>query len=257
MHTGSTWGNTFLAYTALFHIWRITWTNESTLGHPDFCPFASKGVIRLWLACHGFLVWQLKAKRAGPQLMCITMHSHCIIFFFFFDVCHNLPTHGFRLKKSCSVACGAETRWLCANPFITASAWRCKVSADWLAWCQYTMTGWDSNFDLHPLSVWQHTHLCAHDPSLRYTCMLLGRSGINKQLGRSEDRRRCLHAQKQLASSVPPGCSRTCPYVVLVWTNMSCWSHHIVHSATKVFGVCMHCMGTFQTSQFWTCLLHM
>ena len=45
---------------------------------------------------------------------------------------------------------------------------------DWSARCQYAVTGCDGKFGLQLLSQCGGTQNCA-DPSLRYTCMLLGR----------------------------------------------------------------------------------
>ena len=77
-------GNIYPARAEPFHIWKTTPASKSTLGQSDFCPFASQGLSFLGLALCGFVVPQLKDKKARPELMCTMMHSQCTILFSFF-----------------------------------------------------------------------------------------------------------------------------------------------------------------------------
>ena len=81
--------NTFLPCSAPFFIWKITRTNEKIFGQSDFSPYAGQGLSCLWLAF--MVLWcddsnESKPKRAGPQSVCITIHS-LHIFFLCFDAC--------------------------------------------------------------------------------------------------------------------------------------------------------------------------
>ena len=81
VHCEHMWGNTFLAWVALYLIWKTTRANESTFGQSDFCPFARRNhLVSDWLS---MVLWcdDSNPKWPGSQLMRITIFSPSMIVF--------------------------------------------------------------------------------------------------------------------------------------------------------------------------------